>query len=73
MARLELQGVSIGFGAGSQRREVLSNVNLTIADREFVALVGYSGVGKTTLISLMAGLLRPDRGTVRLDGQRIVG
>ncbi len=73
MARLELKAVSKGFGGGSSRREVLSNINLTIKDRELVAVVGLSGVGKTTLISLIAGLIAPDGGTITLDGKAIRG
>jgi nitrate/nitrite transport system ATP-binding protein len=73
MAKLELCGVSKGFGAGSARREILSDISLTIEDREIVAVVGYSGVGKTTLISLIAGLIAPDKGTIKLDGKPITG
>jgi nitrate/nitrite transport system ATP-binding protein len=67
MPFLELSGVSKGFGGP----EVLSNVNLTIERGEFVAIVGYSGSGKTTLISLIAGLQKPDRGTVKLNDVEI--
>lgn len=73
MATLELKGVSKGFGSGAQRREILSNMDLTIDDGEIVAVVGYSGVGKTTLISLIAGLIAPDKGTITLDGKPVVG
>jgi nitrate/nitrite transport system ATP-binding protein len=73
MAKLELKGVCKGFGTGPQRREILSDINLTIEDREIVAVVGYSGVGKTTLISLIAGLIMPDRGTITLDGKPVTG
>ena len=57
---LKLKGVSKGFGSGPQRSEILEDINLDIREGEFVAIVGYSGAGKTTLISLMAGLLTPD-------------
>lgn len=73
MARLELKGVCKGFGTGAARREVLTDIDLTIEDRELVAIVGYSGVGKTTLISLIAGLIEPDAGTISLDGKPIRG
>jgi nitrate/nitrite transport system ATP-binding protein len=71
MAKLELKNVSKGFGSGRGRREVLSNVSLSIEEREFVAIVGYSGVGKTTLVSLIAGLLQPDSGTITVDGKLV--
>jgi putative ABC transport system ATP-binding protein len=47
---------------------VFSNVSLTVADGEFVAIVGESGVGKSTLLNCMAGLDHWDSGTVLLDG-----
>jgi nitrate/nitrite transport system ATP-binding protein len=73
MALLELAGVSKGYGEGKQHTDVLSDVSLTVNDGEFVAIVGYSGAGKTTLISMVAGLLEPDRGAVRMEGQKITG
>ncbi len=71
MAFLELKNVSKGFGAGGQRAEVLKDINLSIEKGEFVAIVGYSGAGKTTLISLVAGLLRPDTGSMTLNDLEI--
>lgn len=70
---VKLKHVSKGFGSGSQRREVLKDLNLDIARGEFVAIVGYSGSGKTTLISLLAGLIRPDQGSVIIDGTEVTG
>src|SRR4051794_28953377 len=67
MAFLELSNVSKGYGATSARTEVLSDINLKIEKGEFVAIVGYSGAGKTTLISMMAGLVRPDTGSITLN------
>ncbi len=71
MAFLELQNVSKGYGFGGNRVEVLRDINLSIAEGEFVAIVGYSGAGKTTLMSLIAGLQRPDAGTVTLRGEEV--
>ena len=67
MAFLELTNVCKAFGGPP----VLSNVNLSLERGEFVAIVGYSGSGKTTLISLIAGLTRPDTGTVKLNDLEI--
>jgi nitrate/nitrite transport system ATP-binding protein len=68
MAFLELEGVSKGYGPPGRRTEVLANVRLAVERGEFVAIVGPSGAGKTTLMSLIAGLTRPDSGAVRLAG-----
>jgi ABC-type lipoprotein export system ATPase subunit len=51
--------------------EVVKNVSLSIAAGEFVCLVGKSGCGKTTLLSLLSGLERPTTGEVKLDGTDI--
>jgi nitrate/nitrite transport system ATP-binding protein len=67
MAFLELSHVTKGFGGPA----ILQDVNLAIERGEFVAIVGYSGSGKTTLISLIAGLQRPDSGTVKLNDLEI--
>lgn len=72
MAFLELKNVSKGFGPSGQRVEVLRDINLSVEQGEFVAIVGFSGAGKTTLISLIAGLLQPDSGTVHLHGRPIL-
>jgi nitrate/nitrite transport system ATP-binding protein len=73
MPFLEVQNVSKGYGPAGQRTEVLSNINLAIEEGEFVAIVGYSGAGKTTLMSLLAGLQAPDTGTVKLEGREMDG
>jgi nitrate/nitrite transport system ATP-binding protein len=73
MAFLELRGVGKGYGPAKARTEVLADIDLEVARGEFVAVVGYSGAGKTTLISMIAGLLAPDRGSITLDGKKVVG
>jgi len=55
------------------RTQVLSDINLDVKEGEFVAIVGYSGAGKTTLINMIAGLSEPDSGQILLDGKRITG
>ena len=67
MAFLELKNVGKSFGSS----EVLKDINLSIEKGEFVAIVGYSGAGKTTLISLVAGLLKADSGSVTLNDLEI--
>jgi len=73
MPFLELKEVTKGFGANGSRTEVLRNINLQIEEGEFVAIVGYSGAGKTTLINMISGLASPDSGQVSLGGKPITG
>src|SRR6266699_3514579 len=73
MSFLELKNVSKGYGANGSRSEVLHNIILQIEKGEFVAIVGFSGAGKTTLINLITGLLKPDSGTARLNDLEITG
>jgi nitrate/nitrite transport system ATP-binding protein len=70
---LELKNLSKSYGSGSQATSVLKNINLRIAEGEFVAIVGFSGSGKTTLISLIAGLIAADSGAVLLHGKPVEG
>jgi len=70
---LELSGVGTGYGKGDARSEVLADIDLSVERGELVCIVGYSGAGKTTLVSLMAGLTAPDRGTIKLGGKLISG
>jgi putative spermidine/putrescine transport system ATP-binding protein len=66
-AFLDIQGAEKSFGAA----RVLHGVNIGVEHGEFVSLLGPSGCGKTTLLRIIAGLLAPDAGRVRLDGEDI--
>jgi len=70
---LELRGVRKAYGSGARRTQVLEGVNLAIAEREFVAVVGFSGSGKTTLLNILAGLAVPDAGEVLKGGRPVTG
>ncbi|HEX8371517.1 MAG TPA: ABC transporter ATP-binding protein [Chthoniobacterales bacterium] len=73
MSFLSVKQVSKSYGPKWNRSEVLSNINLEIEEGEFVAIIGYSGAGKTTLMSLLAGLIEPDTGEVLLAGKEMHG
>ena len=70
---LELKNVRVGFGRQHERTEVLRDLNLSIEEGEFVALVGFSGTGKSTLINLLAGLVQADEGEVLYRGEPVTG
>ena len=69
MPYLELKNVSKSFGGSP----VLKDINLCVEKGEFVAIVGFSGAGKTTLINLITGLLQPDAGEAKLNDLEITG
>ena len=68
---VRLEGVSKSYAVGHRRVPVLANLDLSIGAGEVVALVGPSGTGKTTVLNLLAGLDRPDRGEILVGGVRL--
>ncbi|MEO7837298.1 MAG: ABC transporter ATP-binding protein [Acidimicrobiales bacterium] len=68
---LRLVAVSKAYRSAGGTAVVLTDVDLTIQPGEKVSLMGPSGSGKSTLLSLISGLLRPDTGTVEVDGVSI--
>ena len=70
---ISMKGVCKGYGSGVTRTEVLKDINLNIREGEFLAVVGFSGSGKTTFTQLIAGLIKPDKGEITMDGAPITG
>ena len=68
---VRLEAVSKSYGSGSSQLEVLDQVELDLMEGETTSLVGRSGTGKSTLLSLIAGLMRPDKGHVYIGGQQM--
>ncbi|WP_341712164.1 ABC transporter ATP-binding protein [Erythrobacter sp.] len=71
---LSLRGVSKSYtGKAGGTTHVLDRIDLDVREGEFIAILGFSGAGKTTLISAIAGLVEPDEGEILLRGKPIDG
>ncbi|WFU51567.1 ABC transporter ATP-binding protein (plasmid) [Sinorhizobium terangae] len=66
---VSIDAVTMSFGA----YVAVQDVNLTVADGEFLAIVGPTGCGKSTILNAIAGLLKPAAGTVSIDGAAVKG
>ncbi|MFC6770689.1 ABC transporter ATP-binding protein, partial [Halorubrum pallidum] len=71
MAQLELDSVTKRFGEGDGSVLAVDDVDVDIADGEFLVLVGPSGCGKSTTLRMVAGLETITDGEIRLDGERM--
>ncbi|MEO0472880.1 MAG: ABC transporter ATP-binding protein, partial [Bacteroidota bacterium] len=70
---VEFKNVSKWYGEGPNRTNVLKNINLKIEEGEFLAIVGFTGSGKSTLVNMISGLLQPSEGEVLFKGKPITG
>ena len=73
MSLIDIRGVSHTFNTEGGPLPVLDGLDLSIEEGHFTAVVGPSGCGKSTLTRLVAGLLKPDSGDVRLQGKPVKG
>ena len=71
--KIQIQRVGKSFGAADRATPALSEIDLDVAEREFVCLLGPSGCGKSTLLNIVAGFLGPTTGTVLVDGRPVQG
>ena len=69
---IEIKGVTHAYRTKAGPLPVLDNLNITVGEGEFAAVVGPSGCGKSTLTRLVSGLMRPDQGEVWLHGKRVI-
>jgi ABC-type nitrate/sulfonate/bicarbonate transport system ATPase subunit len=70
--RVAVRDIAVSFATPAGRRlTALDGINLDVAPGEVVALIGPNGSGKSTLLRVVGGLLKPDRGTVTLDGRSV--
>ena len=72
-SKLNVESVSKTFKSRTGPVHALDKVSMQVGEGEFVCLVGASGCGKSTLLNIIAGLEKPDSGTVVADGLRVVG
>jgi putative ABC transport system ATP-binding protein len=70
---IELRDLDLSLGRGAARVHILRNISLAVTRGEAVGLVGPSGSGKSTLLMTMAGLERPDNGSIKIDGVSLDG
>ncbi|MGI6152310.1 MAG: energy-coupling factor transporter ATPase [Christensenellaceae bacterium] len=71
---LEVKDLNFSYMPGTPFAvQALKNINLSVNEGEFIGIIGHTGCGKSTLIQQMAGLVKPDSGSVLLDGQDING
>jgi NitT/TauT family transport system ATP-binding protein len=72
-SKLSIEKVSKSFRSRAGNVLALDRVSLNVAEAEFVCIVGASGCGKSTLLNIIAGLEKPDSGTVSADGKPVKG
>src|SRR5215469_14993387 len=70
-AAIRLAGITKVYGRGSGAVDAVDDLSLTVADGEFVCLVGASGCGKSALLNIVAGLDAPTAGSVDTGGRRV--
>src|SRR5262245_4230426 len=67
MAFVEISALAKSYEVGGRRLTVLKDLDLTLEKGEMVAIVGASGVGKSTLLHVLGGLDKPDTGVIRIN------
>ena len=66
--KIEIKNITKSFPADNGSLPVVDSVDFVVGDGEFVAIVGPSGCGKSTLMNMVAGFIRPDSGSILIDG-----
>ena len=67
----EIKFNNVFFNYPKSNKDVLRNISISIKKNQFIGLIGETGSGKSTLVDLMIGLLKPTRGTITVDGKNI--
>ena len=69
---LEIKDLKKGFGSGDSRTEVLRGIDFSVEKGEFCVLLGPSGSGKSTLLNIIGLILKPDSGSVAVNGKEVL-
>ena len=69
--KLNYKNVSFSFAVQKNKKKIFKNLNLIIKSGEKIGIIGDNGVGKTTFVNLLTGLLEPDKGSILVDGKSI--
>ena len=69
---LEAKNVSKSYSNGENRLNVLSDINLTLIEKEIITITGQSGCGKSTLLNILSTLDKPDKGEIKINGKEII-
>lgn len=70
---MKVRGMSMSYGVGANENKIIENLDLDVDYGQFISIVGPSGVGKTTLLRCLSGLLQPKSGTIEVSGTKISG
>src|SRR4051812_1612593 len=70
---IELRDISMSFTTDGKPLPVLEHINVSVAENEFLCLLGSSGCGKSTIIRILTGLLKPTLGSVSVEGKPMKG
>lgn len=73
ISKLEVTGLCYSYHSMAGETQALSDISFQVEEGEFTAIVGPSGCGKSTLLSILCGLLKPDQGTIWLNGEPLQG
>lgn len=71
MAIIEVKGLTKSYQDGEEKNEIFRNIDLSIEDEKFVAIIGKSGSGKSTLLNILSGLDSADAGEIIVGGKKI--
>ena len=68
---IEIKDLNVNFDSEDKSIRALENINLTVEKNEFICVMGTSGCGKTTLLNVIAGFIKPSKGKILLKGKTI--